>query len=200
MPPPLNVYFWPESADSIPINQSLIVIAVNTLPTTLRFQARKLIRIAITHVLAEKLSCPYAEIEFISQSGQPLKLSKPRENIGLSVSHEPGLSIAAINMNGKVGVDLIDIKSIPNDNEIYKLASEYFGTHVVEYLSLLQRELQKHAFAKAWTEFEARLKYQEQSLIEWTPSNILPLNTFTIQSLDIPEGYIGTVVFLASST
>ena len=195
LPPVLTVYFWPELADDIPVNQSLIVIAVRTLPTTLRSQARKLIRMAITQVLADKLCCPYAKIKLTSQSGQSVKVSQPRQNIGLSISHEPGLSLAAINMNGKVGVDLIDVKSIPNDNEIYKLALEYLGTQVAEYLSLLPSELQKHAFAKAWAEFEARLKCQGESLDEWTASSALQLNTLTFQPLELPESYIGAVVF-----
>ena len=193
--PPLTVYFWPESADSIPVNESLIMIAVRTLPTTLRSQARKLIRMAITQVLADKLSCSYAEIKLISQSGQSLKLSQPRQSIELSISHESGLSLAAINVNGKVGLDLIDVKSIPNNNEIYKLASEYLGTQVAEYLSLLPSELQKHAFANAWTEFEARLKCQEKSLTEWAPSSALQLNTLSTRPLKLQESYIGTVVF-----
>ena len=195
MPPQLTVYFWPESSDSIPINQSLIVIAVRTLPTTLRFQARKQIRMAIQHVLAEKFTCQYTEVKFISELGQSLKLAQPRQNIGLSISHESGLSLAAINMNGKVGVDLIDIKSIPNSNEIDTLALEYLGAEVAEYLSHLSVEEQSRAFAQAWTEFEARLKCQEKSLTEWTPSSALQLNTLAIRSLNMPESYIGTVVF-----
>ncbi len=193
--PPLTVYFWPESADSIPVNESLIMIAVRTLPTTLRSQARKLIRMAITQVLADKLSCLPTEIKLISQSGQSLKILQPQQDIGLSISHESGLSLAAINMNGKVGLDLIDVKSIPNNNEIYKLASEYLGTQVAEYLSLLPSELQKHAFANAWTEFEARLKCQEKSLTEWATSSALQRNTLSVRPLKLPESYIGTVVF-----
>ena len=198
LPSPLSVYSWPNSADDIPVNQRLIVIAIRTLPTTLRSQARKLIRMAITQVLADKLSCSYTEIKLISQSGQSVKVSQPRQNIGLSISYEPSLSLAAINMDGKVGVDLIDVKSIPNDNEIYKLALEYLGTQVAEYLSLLPSELQKHAFAKAWTEFEARLKFQEKSLDEWNASSALQMNTLTIRPLALPESYIGTVVFSGS--
>ena len=177
------------------MSQSLIVVAVRTLPRTLRSQARKLIRLAITQVLADKLSCPYTEIKLTSQSGQSVKITHPQQNIGLSISHEPGLSLAAINMNGKVGVDLIDVKSIPNDNEIYKLALEYLGTQVAENLLLLPSEQQKHAFAKAWTEFEARLKCQEKSLDEWTSSSTLQLNTLSIRPLKLPESYIGSVVF-----
>ena len=195
LPPPLTVYFWPESADDIPVNQSLIVIAVRTLPTTVRSQARKLIRMAITQVLADKLSCSYTEIKLITQPGQSVKVSQPRQTIGLSISHEPGLSLAAINMNGKVGVDLIDVKSIPNDHEIYKLALEYLGTQVAEYLSLLPSELQKHAFAKAWAEIDERLTCQGESLDEWTASSALQLKTLTIRHLKLPDGYVGTVAF-----
>ena len=55
------------------MSQSLIVIAVRTLPTTLRSQARKLIRMAITQVLADKLSCPYAEIKLTSNQVNQLR-------------------------------------------------------------------------------------------------------------------------------
>lgn len=192
---PLTVYFWPDSVDNITVNQSVIVIAVRTLPETLRSQARDLIRTAITDVLAKKLNCACAEIKLISQLGKPLKLAHPRHSIGLSISHETGLSLAAINMNGMVGVDLIDINNIPNNNEIFRLASEYLGTEVAEDISLLPSTHQKHAFAKAWTEFEANLKCQEKSLSEWAPSRILQLKPATTQSFDIPENYIGTLVF-----
>ena len=196
MPPRLlTVYFWPEASDNIPIDQRLIVIAVRTLPTTFRFQARKLIRIAIRQVLAKKLNCQYAEIELISHLGQSLKLSQPRQNIGLSVSHESGLSLAAININGSVGVDLINIKTIPNKSEIDTLALEYLGAELAEYLSHLSCEEQNHAFAQAWSEFEARLKCQEKSLTEWIPSSALQRNTLAVRSLSLPESYIGTVVF-----
>ena len=200
MPPLLlTVCFWPESSDSIPIDQSLIVIAVRTLPTTLRSQARKLIRIAIRQVLAKKLTCHYAEIKLISQLGQSLKLLQPRRNIGLSISHESGLSLAAININGSVGVDLIDIKTIPNKSEIETLALEYLGAEVAEYLSHLSFEEQNRAFAQAWTEFEARLKCQEKSLTEWIPSSALQLNTLAVRSLSLPESYIGTIAFSDSN-
>ena len=195
MPSPLAVYFWPDSAGSIPNKKNLIVIAVRTLPTTIRFQARKQIRMAIQHVLAEKLSCQYTEVKFISELGQSLKLTQPRQNIGLSISHESGLSLAAINMQGRVGVDLINIKTIPNKSEIETLALEYLGAGVADSLSHLSFEEQNRAFAQAWTEFEARLKCQEKNLTEWIPSNATQLNTLAARSLSLPENYIGSVVF-----
>ena len=177
------------------MDQSLIVIAVRTLPTTSRFQARKLIRIAIRQVLAKKLNCPYAEIELISHLGQSLKLSQPRQNIGLSVSHEIGLSLAAINIIGSVGVDLINTKTIPNNHEIKTLALEYLGAEVAEHLSNLSCAQQKYEFAHAWSGFEARLKCQKKGLSEWTALSALQLNTLSIQSLNLPNDYVGTVVF-----
>ena len=183
----------------MPAKQNMIVIAVRTVPTTLRFQARKLIRIAIRQVIAKKLACQYTEVKFISELGQSLKLAQPRQNIGLSISHESGLSLAAINMHGRVGVDLIDIKTIPNKSEIDTLALEYLGAELAEYLSHLSCEEQNHAFAQAWTEFEARLKCQEECLTEWIPPSALQLNTLAARSLSLPENYIGTVVFSDSN-
>lgn len=198
MPAQSTVYFWPKAADSIPIDETLIVIAVSTLPTTLRSQARKLIRMAIIEVLAKKLACQCAEIKLVSQSGQPLKVLQPKQNIGLSISHESGLSVAAINMNGRVGIDLIDIKTIPNNNEMYNLASEYLGLQVAKHIALLPIEQQRQAFAKAWTEFEACLKYQEKKITEWTTFSTLQPSTFASQPLKMPSDHIGTVVFSGS--
>lgn len=192
---PMKVYYWPESAASIPINQSLLVIGVYTPPTTIRAQARKLVRIALKQVLAAKLACPVAEIKLSTQAGQGLKLLQPKQTIGLSVSHESGLSLVAINMNGKVGIDLIDIKTIPNNSEIDALTNDYLGVKTAQYLFNLPPEQQSIAFAKAWTEFEAHLKYQEKNLNEYDSSNGLHTNNLITRHLKLPEGYIGTVVF-----
>ena len=192
---PMVIYSWPESAASIPINQSLIVIGVFTPPTILRAQARKLVRIAIKQVLAAKLACPVTEIKLSTQAGQGLKLLQPKQMIGLSVSHESGLSLIAINMNGKVGVDLINIITIPNINEIDALANDYLGVKTAQHLFNLQPEQQSMAFAIAWTEFEAHLKYQEKNLSEYDSANILQTSNVIARQLTMPEGYIGTVVF-----
>lgn len=190
-----SVYFWPDSSDSIPLNQDLIVIALDTLPTTLRFQARKLIRIAIKQVLAKILGCTLDEIELTFELGQAPRLSQPKHNIGLSISHESGLTIAAIHLNGKVGVDLLASKTIPDKGEIETLALEYLGAQTAEHLSRMANLEQKLAFAQAWTAFEARLKCEEKNLTEWTASSALQLNMLKVRSLILPDGYIGTIAF-----
>ena len=171
------------------------MIGVHTPPTTLRAQARKLVRIALKQVLAAKLACPVTEIKLSTQAGQGLKLLQAKKTIGLSVSHESGLSVAAINMNGKVGIDLIDIKTIPNNSEIDALANDYLGVKTADYLFNLPPEQQSIAFAEAWTEFEAQLKYQEKNLNERNSSNGLHTNNLITRHLKLPKGYIGTVVF-----
>jgi 4'-phosphopantetheinyl transferase len=193
---PLSVYFWPEEAGSILIEESLLVIAVKTPPTTLRDKARQLVRLAIRQVLAEKLSFPLADIEFISEPGQALKLLQPKQNVGLSVSHESGLSLAAINMNGKVGVDLLAINNSLTKNEIYSLSTDYLGHQKAEYLSSLPMNKQNYAFAIAWTELEALLKCKEENLIEWCPSREKRLDNFSTRTLRVPEGYVATVAYL----
>ncbi len=193
---PLCVYFWPETAGNIPENESLFVIAVKTSHTTLRDKARQLIRLAIRQVLAEKLSCPLAEIKFISELGQALKLMQPKQNIGLSVSHESGLSLAAINMNGKVGVDLLAMNNSFTKKEMYSLSSDYLGHQKAEYLSSLPMNMQNYAFGIAWTELEARLKCKEENLIEWSPSREKRLVNYSTRALLVPEGYVATMAYL----
>jgi 4'-phosphopantetheinyl transferase len=193
---PLAVYFWPEETCSIPVEESLLVIAVRTPPTNLRAEARQLVRLALRQVLADKLSFPLADIEFISEPGQSLKLLQPRQKIGLSISHESGLSLAAINMNGKVGVDLVATNSSLTKSEMYTLSADYLGYSAAEYLSSLPKDQQNHAFAIAWTELEARLKCQEENLIEWSSSREKRLDNYSTRTLLVPEGYVATVAYL----
>ena len=171
------------------------MIAVRTPPTTLRAEARQLVRLALKQVLALKLACPLAEIELTSQPGQALKLLHSTHHIGLSISHESGLSIAAINMHGKVGIDLMAIHSVPEQDEMHTLVTDYLGKQTAEYLSGLAGDRQKEAFARAWTNFEARLKCKEKALVEWSQSGEALLTGCSSCNLQVPDGYIAAIAF-----
>lgn len=171
------------------------MIAVRTPLTTLRAEARHSVRLALKQLLALKLACPLAEIELTSQPGQALKLLHSTHHIGLSISHESGLSIAAINMHGKVGVDLMATHSVPEWDEMYTLATDYLGKQAAEYLSGLSGERQKEAFARAWTHFEARLKCKEKALVEWSQSGEALLAGGSSLSLQVADGYVAAIAF-----
>ncbi|MGB4811331.1 MAG: hypothetical protein WBP13_02465 [Methylophilaceae bacterium] len=192
------IYFWPESIGCLPKGQNLLVIAVLTPQTNLRASARVQIREALKQALAEWLNCTVDDFTFISELGKPLKFLHPNLEIWLSISHESGLSIAAINRLGRVGIDLMLIDSAPKGDETYVVATEYFGKNKADEIASLPFELQKQAFAQSWTALEARFKCQEQQIVEWHLSKSNS-NNFLTQSLALPEGYTGNVVTYADT-
>jgi 4'-phosphopantetheinyl transferase len=191
----LVVLDWPLDANKLSIEHDLIVIGLKTAENVLRAEARLSIRIAIQEALAFILSCPASEIQLDSQAGQALKLLDANSHIGLSVSHEPELSIAAINMNGNVGVDLMAIRSIPEEPELHTIALEFLGVEIVNSILLQPIHAQKIAFAKAWTSLEASLKLKGEALIEWGVGRDEKLINSHLKSLVLGDGYVGTIAY-----
>ncbi len=187
----LTVYDWSAPVSQLKLDGGLLVLALRTAPNITRTEARLQIRTALQEALALLLACSSAEIALLSQPGQALKLLNPKLNIGLSVSHEIGLSLAAININGVLGIDLMSLSSTPASNEIKILATDYLGNEIASAPS----NRQAHDFAKAWTAFEARLKCGGEVLTEWNEATDKRLAQYRCRDLILPDGYIGTVAF-----
>ena len=191
----LSVFEWPNDADRLNLENGLLVIALKTPPTMQRQEARQLIRLAIQEVLALLLHYDVSEIDLLSQAGQAVKLLNTQHNIGLSISHEVGLSLVAINMHGAVGVDILTVNSVPEDDELRTLTIEYLGVKATERIINRPRDEHKEAFAMAWTEFEACLKLKGEALVEWSATRDEKLNSIPVCSLALSDGYIGAIAY-----
>ena len=191
----LNVFNWPKDADRLSLENGLLVIGLQTPRTIQRQETRQLVRTAIQEVLSLVLHCDANEIDLLSQAGQAIKLLNTHQNMGLSVSHEVGLSLVAINMYGAVGIDLMAINSVPNDLELRTLAIEYLGVKIAKDIFREPIERHKEAFAMAWTEFEACLKVKGEALIEWSAARDEKLKSARVCSLALGDGYIGAISY-----
>jgi 4'-phosphopantetheinyl transferase len=189
---PLAVNFWPDCLASAAIQQNLFVFAVRTPQSTLRAEARKLVRTALVEILAARLACLPEDIVLISTPGQALKLSHPFCNIGLSLSHESGLSVVAVNMHGKVGVDLMLNSSAPVGAEMLALAHDYLGAEQANKISELPEAQQNETFIGSWVSLEARLKCLENDLIEWSATREQSAH-ISVCMLGLPKGYSGAI-------
>ncbi|MDP3538040.1 MAG: 4'-phosphopantetheinyl transferase superfamily protein [Azonexus sp.] len=177
--------------------EMLHILKVKTPETTQRDIARQLVRQAIRTALAKLLAVDEESISLISSPGQPIRLTAPWDHVGISVSHEPGLSLAAINLAGPVGIDLLRV-GVPLA-EIDALARDYLGpTEAIAIAStpLAQRQM---AFALAWARLEARLKCLALPLIEWTPALAEQLATCTVTELVVPTGWVAAVATLSAN-
>lgn len=188
----LKVHYWPISNYVEPV-KGLMIFGIRLGLNISRSEARFKIRMALQEFLAIQLNYSPSNIELLYKAGRSPKLMKPNLNIGISFSHEPGLSICAIHMNGKVGIDLIAIKNIPSESEINILAKDYLGIQITKKISELSGNQKKTSFAKSWTSLEAKLKCQENCLVEWSPSIERYLSGLISHDVNLGPDYIGSI-------
>ena len=164
---------------------------LKTPETPLRESARRIVRGALRETLANLLPAEGESLALISVPGQPIRLAPPWADVGLSVSHEPGLSLLAINLDGPVGVDLARVAAIPAD--LGTVAGDYLGPNTARALGSSPSGQRQYAFAQAWTRFEARLKCQALELREWSPELAEQLAACCVADLVLPAGWVGAV-------
>ena len=126
--------------------------------------------------------------------GQPLRVEQPShgQNIGLSISHEAGLSVAALRRNGPVGVDIMRIAPA---FDWQALARDYLGPQAVRRIASQPESEKPMAFAREWTRLEAGLKCLGLALQEWSPALAERLESCQLMALDLPSGLCGAVAW-----
>ena len=184
--------FAPTLIGSAPADgQDLYFVSLATPDTTPRAEARARIRQALHEALLHLLAADPESVALITTPGEPVRLAPPWADIGLSISHEPGLSLAVINLAGPVGVDLLRVATIASGSGT--VARDYLGPDAASALAGLPDEQLQHAFAQAWTRLEARLKCLALELREWSPALEARLTGCRVTDLTMAEGWVGAV-------
>ena len=206
-PERLAVHAWPQQVDralaDLRSGQACTVISVPTPHTADRVRARVLIRTALRQTLADFLAQPVASIRLVSRPGQGIRvesthvshLSHASEGfLSVSVSHAPGLSVAALGRGVAVGVDVMPLDpgaaAMPDWERV---AQDYLGPVVT---ASLRQTLPAHrlaAFTQAWTQVEARLKCLNLPLTEWTPALAQHLASCRVVALTLPDKACGSI-------
>ncbi|MBI6675982.1 4'-phosphopantetheinyl transferase family protein, partial [Pseudomonas syringae] len=146
--------------------QNVLLVSCVTRPGCARDEARNRIRACVRIALEQWLELPSGAITFISASGvAPRLLIDGLPEPGFSISHEAGFSLAAVNLHGAVGVDLMQVQAVP---DWHAVAQDYLGAEVATRLSGMPESMRAVAFAKAWCRREAFLKLHGLALEEWT--------------------------------
>ena len=189
---------WPQAAScaaaALHATQGLAVIRIATPDTEMRHTARAHTRAAVRELLAAALQQPAATLPLVSQPGQALKLDLPGTRIGLSVSHAPGLSVAAVHRHGAVGVDVMRTgEGAGKMPDWERVARDYLGPQAQARIAQAAPDQRAYAFARAWTTLEACLKCLGLALTEWSPALQQRLATCTVTALDLPSGWWGAV-------
>ncbi|WP_343729766.1 4-phosphopantetheinyl transferase [Duganella sp.] len=168
----LAVQLWPGASPTP--QDGLLAILIRTSPAVpgenaraqhsagagaTRDAARRQIRLASRAALAAALCVPASDIEIISPPGTaPRVLLAGRESrIGCSFSHEADYSLAAINLQGPIGADLMYVQDIPDWPSV---ARDYLGPRAAVRRTPAE-------YTQLWTQREAALKCHALQLSEW---------------------------------
>ena len=172
----------------------LLVISVLTPDSPLRDTARAQLRRALCEVLSLQLGCPPESIVLKSVPGQALRVELPGhgQNIGLSASHEAGLSVAALRRSGPVGVDIMRITTAFDWQAV---ARDYLGPQDWRRIASHPEPEQPKAFAHEWTRLEAGLKCLGLALQEWSPALAQALESCHLRALELPADLCGAVAW-----
>ncbi|MFS2003239.1 4'-phosphopantetheinyl transferase family protein [Duganella sp. CT11-25] len=158
----LAVHPWPGPVPAL--RDGVFIIGVETSPQ--RARARAQIREALRQALAGVLGLQPESIGIASTPGKPPRvvLAGGAHNIGCSFAHENSYALAAVNLHGAIGVDLMRVLDIPDWQAV---ARDYLGP--AASASLLDTSVTDRpgALAQMWTRREAALKCSGQQLSEW---------------------------------
>jgi len=159
-----------------------------------REAARRAIRAAIVAELALLSSLPRQRIALHTPEGQVpyalLDTPDGQRRVHLAISHDGALSLAALSRRGPVGIDVTLVMDIPDWEAV---ARDYLGPAQTAALAALPAAARADAFARAWSEREARLKYFGRELVEWSEDGDRPLAACRCLPLALPEGYAGVL-------
>ncbi|MBB4842462.1 4'-phosphopantetheinyl transferase [Paucibacter oligotrophus] len=183
---PAPVYLWPQQQPEPAAKAFVLALALP--PTLPRPQARLALRQALREALAPRLGLAAAELPLETGPGLAPRLLGHR--VGISFSHEAGLSLAAVNLLGPVGVDLLREEAAPPDWQA--VARDYLGPQACA-------RMRPQDFGPAWAAHEARLKFHGRGLSEWQAGMAEPawLAACQCQALRLPPGWVGSLALPA---
>ena len=173
------------------------MIGVDTPHSTLREAARLSTRSVARVVLGAILGCRPEAVPLLSDPGQPLRLARPGASIGLSVSHERGFSLLAINLQGAVGVDLMRVEDqFDWTSDWQPVAHDYLGPDLGASIANAPAEYRQTLFAEQWSALEASFKCQGLPLSEWDAARDRDLRRCRTIALELPANMVGTLALL----
>ena len=164
----------------------VLVIGIEAAMT--RTEARLRIRLAVREAVAEWMNIAIDSVSVDSQPGHAPRLLVAGRAAWLSISHEDGISLAAMHLHGPVGIDVMRAQEI---DDWFAVATDYLGPEVAQALAACPADQRPLALAQAWTAREAGLKHAGLALAEWDGE----APDCRLQAVAVPAGYTATLAY-----
>jgi 4'-phosphopantetheinyl transferase len=169
------------------------VLVIGIVPPPSRMEARARLRQAVCEAAAQWQNLDIEAISVESTPGSSPRLLLAGGVVGLSFSHDEGISLAAVHLHGAVGIDVMRVQDVP---DWANLARDYLGPQVAEELAACPDALRPLRLAQAWTAREAVFKCAGLQLKEWDG---VALNCH-LQAVETPQNFVATLATIRGQT
>jgi 4'-phosphopantetheinyl transferase len=159
------------------------VLVIGIVPPPSRMEARARLRQAVCEAAVQWQNLDIEAISVESTPGSSPRLLLAGGVVGLSFSHDEGISLAAVHLHGAVGIDVMRVQDVP---DWANLARDYLGPQVAQELATCPDAQRPLRLAQAWTAREAALKCAGLQLMEW---NEMSLNC-NVQHIALQDGFV----------
>ncbi|MEB0139680.1 MULTISPECIES: 4'-phosphopantetheinyl transferase family protein [unclassified Undibacterium] len=189
----LKAWAWP--ADRAPAQQRLaaglpLVISLALPPLIQRDSARQQLRLALCELLCAALDCDATRLRLVSLPGRGVRALLPEREVFISISHETGLSVAALSLHHPIGIDVLRLADCTGWQD---LAPLYLGVDDTERLLRAPEQQRALQFALAWTTLEAGLKCLGQPLLEASERDSAWPTTLQHHVVELDAAYVCSV-------
>jgi len=163
-------------------------------------------RSALRHILAETLGVDPVNLRFVT--GPHGKPRLANGSVSFNLSHSGARALIALSHDGEIGVDIEEIRSMP---DLHEVARRFFSTREAQRLCALQDpDAATRAFFECWTRKEAFIKAIGEGLthpldsfeVTFFPDETAVLrigakqtNRWALVNIDGIEGYAAALVF-----
>lgn len=169
------------------------VLVIGIVPPPSRMEARARLRQAVCEAAAQWQNLDIEAISVESTPGSSPRLLLAGGVVGLSFSHDEGISLAAVHLHGAVGIDVMRVQDVP---DWANLARDYLGPQVAGELAACPDAQRPLRLAQAWTAREAVFKCAGLQLKEWDG---VALNCH-LQAVETPQNFVATLATIRGQT
>lgn len=188
---PIISFHWPEIPPLPPPGQPVVIRVITGQS---RQAARQELRTVLRRMLAAWGNLSTDQLQLQETPRGPVWFGQfGGHALDISLSYAEGEGWIGLLRDGFIGLDAMQGQLIPEAEDVSR---HYLGGNASE--AIRQSTDPAMAFARAWTELEARIKCLKQELNECSATQAIRTNKCAVQSMVFPNRLIVTVATLTS--
>lgn len=159
-------------------------------PALNRSNKREHIRELLRQFLMSYAETSAVKLSIDNQRGVVPTILLNGRQIHVSISHAALVSCAALSLDYKIGVDLIDLNEIKESEDLLPTAKLFLSPDIATSLANSTGHEFCFNFGIEWAKREASLKCLGLPIIEWTQHDPCHLHKMIVEFMDIDRRYV----------